>query len=56
MLFAVCWEACFCTTAAAQLNELPCLGKASHRAQEFVLPLREVGEIPWARVGLLLPC
>lgn len=33
-------EACFCTTAAAQLNEPLCLSRASLRAQEFVLALR----------------
>lgn len=41
MLF-VC-EACFCTSAAAQLNEPPCLCRASRRAQEFVLALRGGG-------------
>lgn len=55
MLF-VC-EAFFRTTAAAQLNEPPCLSRASHRAQESVLALRGGGAnilgLGGSAVGLL---
>ena len=49
-------EACFCTTAAAQLNEPPRLLRASRQARSSSWASGGGGGNAWAQVGLLLPC